>query len=52
MYACCAPLAAYLLTQPLRPRGDATQHPYTAAYLMAEHHLPRHHHPCQLGHKS
>jgi hypothetical protein len=45
-YACCAPLAAYLLTRPLRPPGDTTWHPYTAAHLMAEDHPPRHHHQC------
>jgi hypothetical protein len=52
MYAHCAPLAAYLLTWPLRPPSDATQHPYTAAHPMAEDHPPQHHHPHHLGHKS
>jgi hypothetical protein len=46
-YACCAPLAAYLLTQPLRPPGDTTRHPYTATHPMAEDHPPRHHHQCK-----
>jgi hypothetical protein len=46
-YACCAPLAAYLLTRPLRPPGDTTRHPYTAAHPMAEDHPPRHHHQCK-----
>jgi hypothetical protein len=45
-YACCAPLATYLLTWPLRPPGDTTRHPYTAAHLMAEDHLPQRHHQC------
>jgi hypothetical protein len=46
-YACCAPLAAYLLTRPLRPPGDTTRHPYTAAHPMAEDDPPRHHHQCK-----
>jgi hypothetical protein len=46
-YACCAPLATYLLTRPLRPPGDTTWHPYTAAHPMAEDHPPRHHHQCK-----
>jgi hypothetical protein len=43
-YACCAPLAAYLLTWPLKLPGDVTRHPYTAAHPIAEDHPPRHHH--------
>jgi hypothetical protein len=46
-YACCAPLAAYLLTWPPRPPGNTTRHPYTAAHPMAEDHLPQHHHQCK-----
>jgi hypothetical protein len=46
-YAHCAPLAAYLLTWPLRPPGDTTRHPYTAAHPMAKDHPPRHHHQCK-----
>jgi hypothetical protein len=46
-YACCAPLATYLLTWPLKLPGNATQHLYTAAHLLAEDHLPQHHHQCR-----